>query len=137
MYLDPQTYPAFDPDCAACATSGQFCSARCRNNYVTNTLDADGARYAGTLFGYLYRSPEETPRLDQGPATLVANALSTGQMQSCTVSTLWSRLVGRSMNDQEIQDVLPGLLQGFESSHHNYRALVRAIVSAPAYRRID
>ena len=70
-------------------------------------------------------------------AALVAGALSTGEMQSCTVQTLWRRLVGRPLNDQEMREVLPGLLQQFESSRHNYRQLVRAIVTAPAYRRID
>jgi hypothetical protein len=137
VYLNPTTFPTFDPNCAQCANTGAFCTARCRASYVTSTLDADGARYAGTLFGALYRQPEEMNRLEQGPAALVAGALSTGEMQSCTVQTLWRRLVGRPLNDQEVREVLPGLLQQFESSRHNYRQLVRAIVTAPAYRRID
>lgn len=136
-YLDAQSYPAFDPNCATCAITGQFCTARCRNNYVTTTLDADGSRYAGTLFGYLYRSSAEQHVIDEGPAGLVQASLASGEMQACTVNTLWQRLVGRGMNDQEAREVMPGLLQRFQASGHNYRALVRDIVTAPAYRRID
>ena len=41
------------------------------------------------------------------------------------------------MNEQKLQRVLPALVQQFRTSHHSYRALVRSIVTAPAYRRID
>ncbi len=75
--------------------------------------------------------------MERGPGALVQQALSTGEMQSCTVRTAWRRLVGRPMNEPETQRVLPELVRQFEASHHNYRALVRAIVTAPAYRRID
>ena len=123
--------------CATCATTGQFCTTRCRNNYVTATLDADGSRYAGTLFGYLYRSQDEQRAIEQGPAALVAASLASGEMQTCTVNTAWRRLVGRGMSAQESREVLPGLVQRFRASGHNYRALIREIVNAPAYRRID
>ncbi len=104
---------------------------------MTNTFDADGSRYAGTLLGYLYRDGDELSRIDQGPSALVANALSTGEMQACTVQTVWRRLVGRPMSTNETTTVLPTLVRGFEASHHNYRQLVRAVINAPAYRRID
>lgn len=137
VFLDPATYPSFDPNCAQCANTGQFCTPRCRGFYVTNITDADGSRYAGTLFSALYRSRDEMNRMEQGPAALVAQSIASGEMQSCTVTTAWRRLVGRPMNDQESRRVLPELLRQFEASRHNYRALVRAIVTAPAYRRID
>jgi hypothetical protein len=136
-YLDPSTFPSADPNCALCAVTGQGCTTRCRTHYVTSTLDADGSRYAGTLLGYLYRDGDELSRIDQGPAALVANALSTGEMQSCTVQTVWRRLVGRPMSTNETTTVLPTLVRRFEASHHNYRQLVRAVINAPAYRRID
>ncbi|MFO0650053.1 MAG: hypothetical protein U0326_27780 [Polyangiales bacterium] len=137
IYLDPSTFPAYDPNCAQCANTGQFCTARCRSFYVTSVTDGDGSRYAGTLFSALYRSPDEMNRMEQGPSALVAQALSNGEFQSCTTTTLWRRLVGRPMNEDETRRVLPELLRQFEASQHNYRALVRAIVTAPAYRRID
>lgn len=137
MYLDPVSFPAFDPNCAQCANTGQFCTPRCRSFYVTQAIDADGSRYAGTLFSALYRSGEEMGRMERGPGALVQEAISTGEMQSCTVRTAWRRLVGRPMNEPEVQRVLPELLRQFEANQHNYRALVRSIVTAPAYRRID
>jgi hypothetical protein len=137
VYLDPGRFPAFDPNCAQCANTGQLCSARCRNFYVTQAIDADGSRYAGTLFSALYRSPEEMGRMERGPSALVQEALASGEMQSCTVRTVWRHLLGRPMNDPELQRVLPVLVQQFEASRHNFRALVRSIVTAPAYRRID
>jgi hypothetical protein len=137
MYLDPATFPATDPNCATCAITGQFCTPRCRSFYVTNPLNAEDSRYAGTLFGYLYRTPEELPRIDQGPAGLVASALSTGELQSCAVRTTWRRLVGRNLSEEETREVLPELTRQFDASQHSYRALVRVIVNAPAYRRID
>ncbi len=137
IYLDPQNFPAYDPNCAQCANTGQFCSARCRAQYVTSVTDGDGSRYAGTLFSALYRSPDEMNRMEQGPSALIAQSVATGEIQACTVTTVWRRLVGRPMNDDETRDVLPQLVQQFDNSNHNYRSLVRAIVTAPAYRRID
>jgi hypothetical protein len=46
----------------------------------------------------------------RAPRALVA-ALSTGEMQSCTVRTAWRRLVGRPMNEPETQRVLPELVR--------------------------
>jgi hypothetical protein len=137
VFLSPDTYPAYDPNCAQCANMGQLCSARCRSHYVLATPDAYGSRYAGTLYSALYRSREEMSNMERGPSALVAASLASGEMQACTVNTLWRRLIGRPMNEQETQRVLPELQRGFDASRHNYRALVRAIVNAPAYRRID
>ena len=136
-YLDPAGFPSFDPSCQQCALTRQNCTQRCTQQYVTSTVDADGARYAGTLRGYLYRTHEEEARIDEGPAGLVASAVASGELAQCTVRNTWSRLLGRPMSDAEAKDVLPELTLRFDDSHHDYRALVKAIVTSPAYRRID
>jgi hypothetical protein len=136
-YLSPTDYPAFDPNCAQCALTGQGCTPRCRTNYVVDTVDADGARYAGTLRGYLYRTPEEEARIDEGPAGLVASAVASGELSACTVRTTWTKLLGRPMSEHEMSEVLPELVTAFDAHHHIYRDLVRAIVTSPAYRRVD
>jgi hypothetical protein len=136
-YLAPAEYPAHDPYCEQCARTKQGCTDRCRTQYVVDTVDAESARYAGTLRGYLYRTKEEEARIDEGPAGLVASAIASGELESCTVRTAWARLLGRPMSDDEVGAALPELLVGFGQSHHNYRALVKAIVTSPAYRRID
>jgi hypothetical protein len=136
-YLSPADFPSFDPNCQQCALTGQGCTPRCRTQYVTDTVDADGARYAGTLRGYLYRTNEEEARIDEGPQGLVASAIASGELARCTVRTAWSKLLGRPMSDDEIEVVLPDLVRRFDDAHRNYRALVRAIVTSPAYRRVD
>jgi hypothetical protein len=136
-YLAPAEYPAFDTYCQQCALSGQSCTTRCRTQYVTDTFDADGARFAGTLRGYLYRAKDEQRRIDEGPRGLVASAITSGELPICTARTLWGRLLGRPMSDDEASRVVPELVQRFDRSRHDYRALVRAIVTSPSYRRID
>jgi hypothetical protein len=136
-YLSPADYPSFDPNCQQCALTGQGCTPRCRTQYVTDTVDADGARYAGTLRGFLYRTKEEEARIEEGPQGLVANAIASGELERCTVRTAWGKLLGRPMSDDEINVVLPDLARRFDDAHRSYRALVRAIVTSPAYRRVD
>jgi hypothetical protein len=136
-YLDASTYPAFDPNCQQCALTGQGCTPRCKTQYVVDTVDADGARYAGTLRGYLYRTHEEEARIDEGPAGLVDSAIASGELESCTARNAWKALLGRPMSDAETSEVLPRLLTAFDDHHRSYRELVRAIVTSPAYRRID
>ena len=136
-YLDAASYPAFDPSCQQCALTGQGCTPRCKTQYVVDTVDADGARYAGTLRGYLYRTHDEEARIDEGPAGLVASAIASGELESCTVRNTWKALLGRPMSDAEIAGELPSLVADFDAKHRSYRALVRSIVTSKAYRRID
>jgi len=137
QYLSPAEYPAHDPTCEQCATTKRGCTERCRTQYVVDTVDADSARYAGTLRGYLYRDKEEEARIDEGPAGLVSSAMASGELESCTIRTAWGKLLGRAMSDSEMSLVLPELALRFGRSHHNYRDLVRAIVTSAAYRRVD
>lgn len=136
-YLSPLEFPQFDANCAQCALRGIGCTTRCRTQYVTDTVDADGARFAGTLRGFLYRRAEEMSRVEEGPSGLVASALASGELQSCTVRNAWKQLVNRPMTESEMRTLLPGLSASFDQSHHNYRALVRAIVTSATYRRVD
>ncbi len=136
-FLNPLDFPVFDANCQQCALRGIGCTARCRTQYVTDTVDADGARFAGTLRGYLYRRPDEMPRADQGPSGLIAAGLASGEVQSCTVRTAWKNLVNRTMSENEMRTLLPGLVNDFAAHNHNYRALIRAIVTSATYRRID
>lgn len=133
-FLDPARFPAFDPACAACTGSG--CPERCRL-YVTTPLDGDSVRFLGTFVPYLYRSPEEIRRIEDGPRSLVTDALVSQELQSCTVRTTWARLLNRPMSESEQARVLPALVREFEANGRSYRALIRAIVTSPVYRRVD
>lgn len=133
-FLDPASFPSFDPACAAC--QGNACPQRCRY-YVTTPLDGDSVPFLGVLQPYLYRSDDEVRRIEAGPRSLVADTLASQEFQSCTVRTTWARLLNRPMSDRESERVLPALIRDFEAHGRSYRALVRAIVTSPAYRRID
>lgn len=133
-YLAPDLFRRFDAQCALCV--GVQCPDRCRH-YVTNAAPGDADPLAGTLQSYLDRTDAELCRIDQGPRTLVADGLTTGELQSCTARTLWERLLNRPMSEVEGGSVLPALVRDFEANGRSYRALVRAVVTSAAYRRID
>ena len=129
-YLEPTSFPAFDP---SCADRSRWHNAKC-NEYVAPT---EGADTAGTLLGYLYRTADEQKRIGEGPRGLVAAAIESGELESCTVTTAWNRLIGRPMSEAETLARLPELERDFESNHHSYRDLVRTIATSPEARRID
>ena len=133
-YLDPARFPSFDPACAGC--SGNACPERCRV-YVTAPLDGDSLRFLGTFAPYLYRSPEEIRRIEEGPRSLITDALASQELQACAAQTAWARLLNRPMSEAERTRALPSLVRDFEASGRSYRALVRAVVTSPAYRRVD
>lgn len=133
-YLDPVSYPSLDPVCASCV--GAACPRRCRH-YITTPIDGDAVPFLGTLESYLYRSPADLQRLEAGPSSVVAEALASGELQTCTVTTAWERLLNRPMSATETAAVLPALVRDFEAHGRSYRSLVRAIVTSPAYRRVD
>ncbi len=131
-YLAPSSFPAFDP---ACASSGRDAS-RC-SEYVAPTSDPEVTRYAGDLLAYLYRSPGERKRIEEGPRGLVEAAIASGELESCTVKTVWNRLVGRPMSDAEMGARLPALEREFEAHHRSYRELVRTIATSSEAQRFD
>ncbi|MBI5517653.1 MAG: hypothetical protein HY909_28035 [Deltaproteobacteria bacterium] len=135
-YLDPTTFPAYNAACVQCAEPGASCPAACRF-YVTAPGSSEGTRFLGRLAAVQYRADDEARRMDEGPAALVAQSLASGELQQCTAQTVWARLLGRPLSDGERARVLPALVARFNASGHDYRDLVRAVVSSPAYRRID
>jgi hypothetical protein len=128
-YLEPSILPPFDP---SCADRSRRDDARCRE-YVP-TAAAEGA---GSLLGYLYRTPYEQKRIDEGPRGLVHAAIASGELERCTVATAWQRLMGRPMREAEVSARMPELERDFESHHHSYRELVRAVATSPEAQRGD
>ncbi|MBI5516727.1 MAG: hypothetical protein HY909_23280 [Deltaproteobacteria bacterium] len=130
-HLSAREYPAFDPACATCV-AGVSCASRC-TYYVTDPASPQ----RGMFEPLQYRTAAETANLDQGPAALVADAVAAGALQRCTVETLWRQLLRRPPSENERRRTLPDLVARFEASGRNYRSLVRAVVTSPAYRRLD
>ncbi|MCA2977116.1 MAG: DUF1585 domain-containing protein [Myxococcaceae bacterium] len=136
-YLDPEQFPRFDARCRDCALGGDTaCNGEC-SNYVMQAFDGDGAASLGLLRTYLYRTPDEEVNVAQGPARLVQRFMQTGDLEACAVRNLWSHLLGRPMTAQEEALSLAPLARAFAASNHDLKALVRAIVTTEAYRRVD
>ncbi len=133
-FLSPEAFPPFDPRCSLCIPPA--CPVRC-NHYVTTALAGSPDPHAGTLQAYVDRTDPERCRIDEGPRALVADGVASGDLQECAARTLWERLLNRPMSAAEGEAVLPALVRDFEANGRSYRALVRAVVMSPAYRRID
>jgi hypothetical protein len=137
QYLNPDQFPKLDTRCRDCALAGDTsCNNEC-GNYVMQAFDGDGANSLGLLRTYLYRTPEEEPNVAGGPRLLVQRFMQTGELEKCAVRNLWHHLLGRPMTTPEESLYLAPLAQQFANEQHNLKALMRAIVSTDAYRRID
>ena len=92
--------------------------------------------YQGMLNAYVFRGPEDVENIEAGPGRLVQDSLQSGRFASCTVRRLWTHLMRREPTLDESAEVLPDLSAVFEASDHDLKALVKTIVSHPAYRRM-
>jgi hypothetical protein len=137
QYLDPITFPKFDPKCRDCALAGNTnCDGEC-SNYVMQAYDGDGASSLGMLKTYLYRTEADEPSVAGGPAALVQRMAATGELERCVVTRMWNELLGRPMLAEEQRLYMDALTQGFIDEGRNLKRLIRQIVSSDAYRRVD
>lgn len=91
--------------------------------------------WVGALASYVFRKPEESALIEEGPAHLVNDSLVAGRFPRCTVRKFWIQLMRREPTVAEERDVLPGLVDTFERANYDLKALLKAIVTLPAYRR--
>ncbi len=145
LHLDADTFPPYDAACASCATSPFIpCSDFCRRFYFTDPGHPDEVPFAGWLKAWVWRVDPDNPgastteleHLEAGPQGLVAEALADGRLARCTVRKVWERLVG-PLPDERREDVLAPLVAQFETTGHDFRALVRAVVTSDAYRTME
>lgn len=137
-FLEPQTYPAYSEECERCAQDPTLaCSTTCRNNYVVETVPEDHLPYLGQLKSLEFLEESEFDHTVGGPKLWVQRTLYDGSLARGVVSKLWQRLMQRpfsnSAADLAIRD---DLIRTFVESDYNLKALVKAIVTHPAYRRI-
>jgi hypothetical protein len=136
MWLDPQIFPYFDSDCAGCQGNPFGCGLFCDRLYLTEAGHPDEAPYVGYLRALTFRDGPELDRYQDGPSALVESYLSTGLLQRCTARRVGERLLGRALSSEESDTLLAPWTEAFEASGHDFKTLVKAIVSDPAYRRI-
>jgi hypothetical protein len=138
MYLNPAFFPVFSQKCADCANNPLIpCDFVCQRFYVTEIGHPDEEAWIGTLKSYEFRDEDEKELAKGGPALLVKQSLADGRLPFCTVNRLFERLVGRSMTADEQESLEPDLISQFEASGYDFKALVTAIVTGDAYRRLS
>ena len=134
-FLDPQRYPESREDCLTCAMSGQLCSRECRLFYVTRPASSLEMEYAGSLNAYNFLRPAHRRHVERGPELLVATAIVDDRFPRCMARRAMEGFFGRPLADDETE-WLEALGRSFVSGDYRYRALVKAIVTSPVYRRV-
>lgn len=137
LLLDPAQFPTFLRRCADCAQDpGRPCDFICQRFYVSEIGHEKQAPYAGVLRSYEWRGEAEVERVESGPRGLVEQSLADGSLALCAAEQLFTRLYKRPPTADEKLRELPRFARGFEESGYDFKALVKALVVDPAYRRM-
>jgi hypothetical protein len=135
-FLAEDDFPAFDEDCARCATSAESCSAECNRYYITSAVTAEEAEWFGWLKSYEFRRDEHMSFPAEGPARLVLQSSVDARLPECAASTAATWLLGREVRDDE-REWIEDLSMTFIASGWSYRELVKAIVTSETWRRVQ
>ena len=134
-YLDPVSFPAFDPACEACAIQGGDCSAECDRLYLSDPLSAEQYDYLGWLLAYEFLEERHAANVEQGPELLVNDTVADGRLPSCVATRTAEWLMGREMTEAD-QPWIDGLADEFVGADYDYKHLVKQIVRSDNYRRV-
>lgn len=134
-YLDPSSFPAFRAECLDCARGFEACSDECRLHYMTRAVAPEEEPYLGMLRSFAFLRPEHQLNVDMGPKLLVENSIAENQLPACVAERTVQWLYGRDPHDNEAEWTTE-LGNDFLRSDFDFRALVRAIVTSPSYRRV-
>lgn len=137
MFLDPTRFPSFLPRCAECARNpDQPCDGLCERFYVTEIGHPKQAPFAGVLKPLEFKTDDELRRMEAGPRALVEEGLADQRLPRCVTQKLFERLYKRTPTAQEKRDHLNRWADAFVASNYDFRSLVKAMVTDPAYRRM-
>lgn len=136
MYLDPAQFPTYLARCAACARDNTPCDFICERFYVSEIGHEKQAAFAGVLKAYEWRDEAEVARVETGPRGLVEESLADGRLAACTTEKLFTRLYKRPPTRDEQLRELPRFTRAFTEGGYDFKALVRMMVTDPAYRRM-
>ena len=132
VYYPESEYPTYSEECAACAPNCRGV-AGC-SDYMTDPEHPHEEPYVGVFAPYvfLYGDAEEHPTL--GPALWAETIADDGRLARCSAEKAAIWLLGKTE-----REISPALIDGwadeFTASGLSYQALVRAIVTSPAYGR--
>lgn len=133
--IDDERFPAaIGPTCMQPFTSIEQLF-RCVRFYEIDPVGEESA-YFGMLNAYVFRTPEERQNIEQGPSRLATSAIDTGRFATCTARKMWTHFMRRIPTAEEEETIIPELVSKFRAQNHALRAMVKAIVTHPAYRRL-
>lgn len=125
FFMDTKTYPAFKPDCSSTRTNRNTCK-----DYFTNATHPDQEQYRGRLKAYLFSTEQMKKNIELGPIGIAKEAISSNTFATCTTTNLWGWFVGAPKPSPELMDTFASK---FRSSKYNFRALLKEILTHPAY----
>lgn len=135
-FLNAKDYTPFNSECQRCALTGQGCSDMCRRSYVIKALTEEEDPWLGYFKPYEFRKDEHKDHVEQGPLMLVQLGTQDGRLPECVAKTAAHWLLGRELTPDE-STWTDELSYNFVRSGYKYRALVKAIVTSPSYRRVE
>jgi hypothetical protein len=135
--LTPLSEARYPKDATSVCTNFQSIDQlfRCFRFYNVQPVGEE-EQYRNLLRPYVFRTAEETAKLEQGPAALAQASIDSGKFASCTVRKLWGYYMRREPTPDEEATVVPKLAADFKSGGYKLKDLVKAIVTQPAYRRM-
>lgn len=137
-YLDPARFPLYDDDCRTCAEMGiGTCPNHCRQEYVLQAVPAEREPYVGYLRGYEFLKEQHQVHAEAGPRLWVERTLQDGSLAEGVVSKMWVHFMRRPFDGGKADtEIRRQLVFRFMESGYDIKALVKAIVTHPTYRRI-
>lgn len=133
-YLEPETFPAFNPACLECSTRGG-CTDECRTFYVTQRLAPEQDPFIGYMNAFEFLEDRHATHVDQGPALLVNKTMADGRLPECVAEKTAEWLLGRSPTSAE-EPWVEELATRFAEAGFDYKTLIRDIVTSENYRRL-
>ncbi|MFO0729030.1 MAG: hypothetical protein U1E65_34945 [Myxococcota bacterium] len=134
-FLAPDHFPASREDCRRCAQNGLVCSPECRLYYLTTSLSAEDRPYFGWLNAYAFLRPEHQKNAELGPKLLIEGTVIDDRFPRCAARRATQNLLGRQLSTEELV-ALDDAAHRFVESGMSYKALIKAIVTSPVYRRV-
>jgi hypothetical protein len=133
--IDETQYPEMFGGACAQPFSSLAQAFRCFRFYKLTAVGEE-VPFQYDLNAYVFRTPDQIVNIEQGPIHLAQQTIDSGAFSSCTAQKLWSYFMRRQPTSDEQLNVIPTLVQTYESNNFNLRKLVNAIVTHPAYRRL-
>jgi len=125
VHLPADTHPIFDDDCVNCRNS---CSDVCDDHYITEAGHPDETAWVGTFQPYAFLLHDDAANPGAGPLAWVERARTDGSLAGCAVRQTTDWLLHATPDDAAVGDWSDAF-----SADEDYRSLVRAVVTSPAY----